>query len=287
MDFMDYRTLISTDELADHLADPRWAIIDCRFQLADPQYGQREYLKAHIPGAVYCHLDNDLCGPVEKGKTGRHPLPDPERLARNFARWGIDSGVQVVVYDDWEAASGGIAARLWWSLRWLGHEAVAVLDGGWRQWRLEGRPVRGGEETRRASKFMPCRRDEWLAHSDDIERMRQNDAFRVIDSRAAERYRGEQEPIDPVAGHIPGALSAPYFENIGPGGLMLSPEELRKRFENLLGDVPARDVAFYCGSGVTAALNLLALAHAGMGAARLYVGSWSEWITDPSRPVSR
>lgn len=284
---MTFTTLISTSELANHLNDPGWALVDCRFSLIDTEQGRRHYLQSHIPGAVYAHLDEDLCAPVVPGVTGRHPLPKINKLVQNLSQWGIGSGIQVVVYDDWPGASGAIAARLWWTLRWLGHDAVALLDGGWERWKAENRSVVDGEEVRERREFIPYPRLEFIATSDDVEVMRRDPTYLVVDSRGADRYRGENETIDPVAGHIPGAISAPYAENIGSEGLFLSKEALQRRFQMLLGDLQAENIVFYCGSGVTAAHNLVALAYAGLGDARLYVGSWSEWITDPDRPVAK
>lgn len=280
---MLYTTILSTSELADHLADPDWAIVDCRFWLADSERGRRDYQQAHIPGAVYAHLDEDLSGPIVPGKTGRHPLPAVDAIAQTFSNWGIDSRVQVVAYDD---AGASMAGRVWWMLRWLGHDAVAVLDGGFPHWQKEGRTTRSGVETRSPRSFAPYPRPEMLASTADVLAAMRDAHQLVFDSRAAERYRGENETIDPVAGHIPGAVSAPYADNIGPDGLFLPREALRDRFEALLDDVPAEQTMFYCGSGVSAAQNLIALAHAGLGDARLYAGSWSEWIADPSRPIA-
>lgn len=283
---MIYRTLISTSELAEHLEDPEWAVADCRFTLGQTERGRRDYLESHVPGAVYVHLNEDLCSPVIPGKTGRHPLPSMELAVGTMTRLGIRPETQIVVYDDWPGASGGIAARLWWMSRWLGHEAVAVLDGGWQRWVEEGRPVRGGEERRPSREFHPHLRPEFYASSQDVDALRSDPTSRVFDSRSADRYRGENETIDPVAGHIPGAFSAPYADNAGSDGRFRSPQELRERFEALLDGVPAERAVFYCGSGVTAAHNVLALAHAGLGDARLYVGSWSDWITDLEHPIA-
>lgn len=283
---MAFSTLISTTDLSEHLNEPGWVIVDCRFSLTDTEQGRSHYLQSHIPGAIYAHLDEDLCAPVVTGVTGRHPLPKIEVLAEKFSSWGIGSGVQVVVYDDWPGASGAIAARLWWTLHWLGHDSVALLDGGWERWISENRPVARGKEVNDYRQFHPYPRLELIATSDDIEVIRNDPKYTIIDSRGADRYRGENETIDPIAGHIPGAISAPYNDNIGPDGLFLSVEALRGRFEMLLDDQEAENVVFYCGSGVTAAHNLVAFAHAGRGYARLYVGSWSEWITDPNRPIA-
>jgi thiosulfate/3-mercaptopyruvate sulfurtransferase len=280
---MSCTTILSTSELALHLSDSDWAIVDCRFWLDDTERGRRDYRQAHIPGAVYAHLDEDLSGPIVAGKTGRHPLPKIDAITKTLSDWGIDSSVQVVAYDD---AGGSMAARLWWMLRWLGHQAAAVLDGGFPHWQQEGRETRDGVETRSPRSFWPRSRPDTLVNTGDILAAMSGQKLRVFDSRAADRYRGENETIDPVAGHIPGAVCAPYAGNIGPDGRFLPREELRARFEALLGDVPAGQAAFYCGSGVSAAHNLLALAHAGLGEARLYAGSWSEWIVDPSRPIA-
>ncbi len=178
------------------------------------------------------------------------------------------------------------SGRLWWMLRWLGHDAVAVLDGGWQVWQGEGRATRSGEETRLPVEFIPQPRPELAVDADAVQTLRTDDAYKVVDSRAADRYRGENETIDPIGGHIPGAISGPFAENLGPDGRFKSPEALRNRFEALLGGTPADHTVFYCGSGVSAAHNILALAHAGLGDARLYPGSWSEWIVDPQRPVA-
>ncbi len=282
---MPYTTILSTSELAKHLDDPGWAIVDCRFWLADTERGRRDYRQAHIPGAVYAHLDEDLSGPIIRGKTGRHPLPDVDVMTQRISDWGIASGVQVVAYDD--AGGSMAAARLWWLLRWLGHAAAAVLDGGWTRWQREGRETRGGVETRSPRSFVPQPRPERVMSAAEVLAALGDPDRRLLDSRSADRYRGENETIDPVAGHIPGAICAPYADNLGRDGLFQSPEALRARFEALLGDAPAERVVFYCGSGVTAAHNVLAVAHAGLGDARLYAGSWSEWITEPDRPIQR
>ncbi len=283
---MSHTTLITAQELVEHLADPNWAILDCRFNLADPDEGRREYLLAHIPGAVYVHLEQDLCSPHLPGRTGRHQLAPLEQLVEKFSRWGIDRQVQVVLYDDYPGGIGAMAARGWWTLHYLGHPAAAVLDGGWVHWKSAGLPQRSGDEQRPRRAFQPQVHPQLLATAEEVARMRLDPACRVFDSRAADRYRGENETIDPVAGHIPGAISAPYAENLDANGRFLPAEALRQRFKTLLGSVPPERAVFYCGSGVTAAHNLLALAHSGLGFARLYLGSWSEWIRDPRRPVA-
>jgi thiosulfate/3-mercaptopyruvate sulfurtransferase len=281
---MPYTTLISVQELRNHIADPDWAIIDCRFSLEDAERGRKAYLNAHIPGAVYAHLNEDLSGQIIPGRTGRHPLPPQEKFIQTLSKWGIGPDVQVVAYDD---KGGSMAARLWWMLRWVGHDAAAVLNGGWPQWQKNNYPARSGTEIRKPGIFTPKIRDDLLFSADDVLDIVNNSSFRLLDSRSADRYRGENETIDPVAGHIPGAVSAPFSENLNPDGCFLSRKELRARFLKLLDDIPSERTVFYCGSGVTAAHNLLALAHAGLGDARLYAGSWSEWITDPKRPVAK
>ncbi len=279
---MAYQTLISAKELAGTRLSPDWAIVDCRFLLRDSERGRHDYEQAHIPGAVYAHLNEDLSGDIVPGKTGRHPLPSVEKLARTLSNWGIDSAVQVVAYDDRDGSMA--AARLWWLLRWLGHDAVAVLDGGWQQWRQAGYPVASGVESRAPRTFLPQVRGELAVTAEDVLAMAHRPDLRLIDARSGERFRGEQEPIDPVAGHIPGAVSAPYTEMLDAEGRFLPAQALRTHFQQVLGDTPPDQAVFYCGSGVTAAHELLALAHAGLGTGRLYAGSWSDWITDPSRP---
>lgn len=279
-----YKTLISTGNLIEKLGNPEWVIIDCRFALTDIEQGRRDYLEAHIPGALYAHLNEDLCGKIIPGETGRHPLPPVDTLVKTFSKWGIDSHVQVIAYDD----SGGAmaAARLWWLLHWLGHDAVAVLDGGWSIWKDQNLPIKTGMETRKPLTFIPDLKEEIHSSAEDVLKMSNDRGSLILDSREIERYRGEFEPIDPIAGHIPNALPAPYKENLNSQGKFLQPEILRKRFKALMGDIPANRTVFYCGSGVTAAQNVLALAYAGLGQAKLYAGSWSEWITDSKHPIA-
>lgn len=282
---MLYTTLISPAELRPHLDDPDWVVVDCRYVLSDEERGHHAYRAGHIPGAIYAHLKKDMAGPIVPGRTGRHPLPDPDQFAATLARWGVGAGGQVVAYDDTGGALA--AARLWWLLRWLGHDAVAVLDGGWPAWQAAGYPTATGDESPRAARsFTPHPHPELIVDTAAVNELRTDPRYRVFDSRAADRYRGENETIDSVAGHIPGAYSAPYAANLDPQGRFLPPAALQARLRALLGDVPAAHAVFYCGSGVTSAHNILALAHAGLGTALLYPGSWSEWIADPTRPVA-
>jgi thiosulfate/3-mercaptopyruvate sulfurtransferase len=280
---MAFRTLISTSVLAMHLEDDPVAIVDCRFKLGDESWGEQAYVAAHIPHAVYAHLDRDLSGP-KNGTNGRHPLPDPDAVTRTFTRFGITSGVQVVAYDQ---DNGMFASRLWWMLRWLGHDAVAVLDGGFAKWTAEGRDTRSGTETRAAQTFIAAPRPDLLATVDQVAALRADRNWRLVDARAPERFRGDVEPLDGVAGHIPGAVNHCYQTNLDDEGSFRSPEELRAHMRATLGDHPADRIVCYCGSGVTACHNLLALEHAGLTGARLYAGSWSEWSSDPARPVEK
>ena len=275
-------TLISTSELQPHLTDENWAIVDCRFDLARPEWGFGEYQKSHIPGAIYAHIDKDLAGPVTP-VSGRHPLPDIDAFVRRLEAWGIGDETQVVAYD---TSGGSFAVRLWWLLRWLGHPAVAVLDGGFPKWEAEGRPTTVGIETRPPAEFHPSPDWSIIATADEVDRIRQDPDYLLIDARAPERYRGEVEPIDPVAGHIPGAINRFYGLNLGPDGTFLPPEALRRQFQQLIGSIPPDHVVVYCGSGVTSIHHLLALELAGLPGPRLYAGSWSEWIRDPKRPVA-
>lgn len=279
---MEFSTLISVEGLAQNLKHPDWVIVDCRFSLADTNKGRQEFQDAHIPGALYAHLDDDLSGQVVPGKTGRHPLPDVGILADKLGRWGIGNGTQVVVYDD---DGGMIAARLWWLLRWLGHNKVAVLDGGYSAWTADGHEVDDKGALPEPKHFVPEIKPEMLVTAEGVLLNFGDPGKKLIDSRAPERYRGEQEPIDVVAGRIPGAENYFWGTNLDSSGHMHLKQVLRGRFESLFGDIESEKITFYCGSGVTAAHNVLAVAHAGLGMSCMYAGSWSEWITDPERPI--
>lgn len=275
---MEPDPIITASELSDHLDDPGWLVVDCRFALANPDEKEIQYLEAHIPGAIYVHLDRDLSAEIIPGKTGRHPLPAPEQAARRLGELGITSKMQVVAYDD---QGGALAAgRLWLILRWLGHDRAAVLDGGWQKWLQEARPTVSGRESRPPGTFEINLREGLFAGIDEVERIRQDPDYRLVDIRLPERYRGEVEPLDRIAGHIPGAINIPYLSNLAEDWTFLPPEVLRKRYSAILGDVNISQVVLYCGSGVTSILSLLALLHAGLGQARIYPGSWSEWIAD-------
>ena len=280
---MAFTTLISTGALALHLPDSAFVIVDCRFKLDDVQWGEREYVAAHIPGASYAHLDRDLSG-AKTGTNGRHPLPDPKTLSATLGRLGIESGLQVVAYDQ---GNGMFASRLWWLLRWLGHDAVAVLDGGFAKWTAEARETRTGVEHAAPRAFHGSPRAAMTVDANAVASLMKQGGWRLIDARAPERYRGEVEPLDKLPGHIPGAANHFFQTNVDEKGVFLTPEDLRTRHAPALGGVAPDHVVAYCGSGVTACHNLLAMEHAGLAGAKLYAGSWSEWSADPQRPVER
>jgi thiosulfate/3-mercaptopyruvate sulfurtransferase len=282
---MKYETIIDATIARDHLGDPSWAFVDCRFFLAEPERGAREYASSHVAGAVYAHLDRDLSGPVTRGVTGRHPLPSPEALARTLGALGIGPGTQVVAYD--ESSGAMAAARLWWLLTWAGHDAAAVLDGGLKGWQARGLPTASGIEKRPEASFTVRVRPQMTVDAAGVLAAARDPLYVVLDARTNDRYRGMNETVDPVAGHIPGALSAPYADSMNEDGSFRSPRELAEAMDRLAGNRDAQHTIFYCGSGVTAAHRVLACAHAGKGIPLLYPGSWSEWITDPQRPVAR
>jgi len=273
-----FESYISYEDAAAHLQDPDWLFVDCRFVLADKAQGRRDYEEAHIPGAVFADLDRDLSASHIPGVSGRHPLPAKDEFVRTLRRLGVTDRTQVAAYD---AQAGQLAAgRLWWMLKWAGHAAAAVLDGGMTHWRARGLPLRGGVEVRSAGEFTANFDDGLQATVDELERDR---TLALLDARAADRFRGENETIDPVGGHIPGARSAPYVENIAPDGRLRSADEIAARFAALVGDAAAERVVMYCGSGVSAVQNVLAWRHVRGTMPRLYVGSWSEWIVDSRR----
>jgi thiosulfate/3-mercaptopyruvate sulfurtransferase len=272
--------LVDTEILARHLADPDWVVFDCRHDLTDPARGRADYASSHIPGARFLGLDQDLSAP-KTGKNGRHPLPKPEELVRKLARAGVDSRRQVVAYD---AQGGAMAARLWWMLRWLGHLPVAVLDGGWNRWITEGRPQTADIPKPKRARFAGKPSRIWVgaryvrAHLDDARTV-------LLDARAPDRFRGQNETLDPVGGRIPGARNRFYRDNLDANGRFKTSETLRQEFADVLKGSDPQNVVNYCGSGVSACHNLLAMEYAGLRGARLYPGSWSEWCAAPSRPV--
>lgn len=278
-----HTTLISSAVLAEHLADPSWLIADCRYNLTDETWGRSQYETAHVPGAVFVDVAHDLAG-QRTGTNGRHPLPAVEDMAATFERLGIADDTQVVAYDQ---EAGAFASRLWWMLRYLGHDAVAVLDGGFAKWTREGRPVRSGVETRPPSSFTQRLRKEMRVTVDETFAYLGDPSVVLIDARSPDRYAGKPDPLDTIYGHIPGARNRYYRDNVSDAGTMRSLGELKTDFEKVLAGTPASQAVMYCGSGITACHNLLAMELAGLPGARLFAGSWSEWESDPNRPVER
>lgn len=279
---MSIGPLVDVAALARALGRADWVVVDCRFTLTNPAAGKAAYDNGHIPGARYAHLEDALARPPAAHE-GRHPLPDPERFAATLGSLGIAAGDTVVAYDE---GSGAIAARLWWLLGWLGHERRAVLDGGFAAWQAAGQPVEQGAPDFAARRYEPRRapRPDAVVTTSEIERVLAAGDL-LVDARAALRYRGEQEPIDPKAGHVPGARNRPFSDNVTADGRFRSPAELRAELAELLGDRRPEQLVAMCGSGVTACHLLLAMEVAGLPGGRLYAGSWSEWIRDAARPI--
>jgi thiosulfate/3-mercaptopyruvate sulfurtransferase len=282
-----FTTLIEPAVLAEHTADADWAVIDCRFELTQPEWGRGAYEQGHIPSALYAHLDRDLSGPVTPD-SGRHPLPAREVFAARLAAWGVDSKVQIVAYDQ---GHGAYAARLWWLARWEGHVGVAVLNGGFAAWQQAGLPVSQHPGARPARRFAPGKAIADVITTQELAQLlasgQLEGARTLIDARSADRFAGRNETIDPVGGHVPGARNHPFTTNLDSDGRFLQPALLRERWT---GELPGQDpakVISMCGSGVTACHNLLALEIAGLPGAKLYAGSWSEWVRDAARPVAR
>lgn len=275
-----YSTLIETEQLAGLLGTPGLVVLDCRFNLKQPEAGREAWQESHIPGAHYVHLDDDMASRANEG-SGRHPLPETPAFAARLGAFGLQAESQAVVYDD---AGGAIAGRMWWLLRWAGHSAVALLNGGWHKWIREGRPVSDDIPPERETSYAVSPQDDLWLSTDTVADALDQDRTQLIDARAPERFSGQQEPLDTVGGHIPGAQNVPFQENLDENGCFKSPEILRERFAALAED--ARSVCHSCGSGVTACHNLLVMAYAGLEPGQLYVGSWSEWIRDPERPIA-
>ena len=273
--------LINTQNLSQHLRDPAWVIFDCRHDLFDPAKGERQYRQGHIPGAHFASIDTDLSGD-KTGSNGRHPLPPPAAFTAFLARHGVSNTSTIVAYDD---VGGQFASRLWWMARWIGLTKLLLLDGGIPKWIAEGRelatevpapapaPLRG-----QADPLMVWSAADVLAHIDDTN-------ISLLDARPAERYRGETEPIDPVAGHIPGAANRFYKANLNADLTFRAADEIKREFTALTNHKPADQVVHYCGSGVTACANFFAMEYAGLAGSKLFAGSWSEWVSDPARPV--
>ncbi|MES2624630.1 MAG: sulfurtransferase [Pseudomonadota bacterium] len=273
-------SLVNIEELGNLLKSQQVMLFDCRFSLQDPAAGRRVYEDSHIPGAHFADMNKDLSRPHVPGKTGRHPLPSREEWSRTVQAWGINPDVQVVLYDD---AGGAAAARMWWMLKWLGHANVAVLDGGWQAWLAEGLPVFADTPAAPAATDFSYRDVKPLATLLTADQLDANTQV-LLDAREPPRFRGEMEPIDPVAGHIPGAFCSPFSGNLRPDGTFKSPEDLRLKFSTAAQ--AGKPVVAYCGSGITACHNILAMQIAGLPMPALYAGSWSEWIIDPSRAIA-
>ena len=281
---MPLAQLISPQQLAERQQSTGWVILDCRFALEDPDYGRCSYAEGHIEGAQYADLERHLSGPVTKGVTGRHPLPAADTFARQLRAWGISADTDVVLYDD---GPGAYAARAWWLLAWLGkRDGVFILDGGLKAWHAAGLPLSLDAPDKKPGHFRGQPDDKLVLSADQLQKRLGKPQMTLIDARAEARFRGEVEPIDPVAGHIPGAQCAAFNENLGPDGLFLPADQLKQRFAAMLQDRAPEQLVAYCGSGVTACHNLFALCLAGYPLGGLYAGSWSDWITDPQRGVA-
>ncbi|MBD8473825.1 sulfurtransferase [Pseudomonas sp. CFBP 8770] len=282
---MPIAQLISPQALAEHVDSPGWVLLDCRYSLEDVDYGQRSYAEGHIAGAHFADLGRDLSASVIKGVTGRHPLPEPGQLQERLQRWGIGADSQVVLYDD---GPGAYAARAWWLLAWLGkRDGVFLLDGGLAAWHAAGLPLSLDAASTEPGDFVGNPDHERVLDAAHVQARLDDPQLTLLDARALPRFLGEVEPIDPVAGHIPGAQCAAFTENLGPDGRFLPVQQLRERFDAQLKGRPAQQAVAYCGSGVTACHNLFAMTLAGYPLATLYAGSWSDWITDPQRPVQK
>ncbi|MBI2276902.1 MAG: sulfurtransferase [Dechloromonas sp.] len=279
---MNFTTLIDAATLQAHLADPEWRVIDVRHQLANTAYGEQAYAAGHIPGAAFLHCDRDLSGSLT-GRNGRHPLPDPEKLAARLGEIGVGPQTQVVVYDD---AQGMVAGRLWWLLRWLGHDRVALLDGGLQAWLAAGHTLSSELPALRPTRFVAQQRDV-LVDADYVQSFLATSRLYLIDARGPDRFRGENETIDPVAGHIPGAVNRFFQLNLQADGRFKPAAELRAEWLALLAGQSPEQVVHNCGSGISACHNILAMEIAGLSGSRLYPGSWSEWCADPARPVAQ
>lgn len=281
---MPLAQLITAEQLHAQMAQPGLILLDCRFSLEDPAYGQHSFSAGHIPGAQFIDLEKDLSAPVIRGKTGRHPLPEPGQLIQRLRQLGVNNDSTLVLYDD---GPSSFAARCWWLLAWLGkRDGVLILDGGLNAWKAAGYELTTEEVQLPPGNLDGRPHNDMLLTAEDVAAMLNDADVTLLDARGLPRFRGEVEPIDPVGGHIPGAVCMPFSDNLDSNEHFLSPQQLRKRFEAVIGNHAPESVVAYCGSGVTACHNLFALSLAGFPLPRLYAGSWSEWITDPQRPVA-
>ena len=279
---MQFKTIISAQQLNSIIENDSVRVFDCRFSLKDPQGGLKSYQAGHLPGAQFADMDTQLSAPMTQ-TSGRHPLPEPEKFAEQLQAWGVNNDTQVIAYDD---MSGAFAARLWWMMRWLGHDSVAVLDGGLPKWTEAGYALAQESGAFAPGAFKATANMRWLVDIDSVQRRLAADSITLIDARSADRFTGKDQKTDPVPGHIPGAKNLPFAGNLDQNGLFQNPQAIRARFAAVIQDQSGDKVVNMCGSGVTACHNLLAQAVAGLPPGRLFVGSWSQWIRDPSRPVA-
>ena len=279
---MEFKTIISALQLKEIIHNDNVRVFDCRFSLKDPQGGLKNYQAGHLPTAQFADMDTQLSSAMSE-TSGRHPLPDPEKFLEQLNEWGISNSTQVIAYDD---MSGAFAARLWWMMRWVGHENVAVLDGGMQKWSEQGHELSQESVKYPRGDFSGHANLDWLVDLETVKEGLEANKITLIDARAADRFTGKDQKTDPVPGHIPGAQNLPFGGNLTKDGVMESPETIKARFDSVIQDQAIDDVVNMCGSGVTACHNLLAQAVAGLPAAKIFIGSWSQWIRDPSRPVA-
>ena len=278
---MSYKTTISEKDLKNNISNNDFIIFDTRCDIKDSGYGIDSYTEGHIENSIFVDVDTDLASEKQQG-TGRHPLPKVETFCDKLSHWGMDNNKQVVIYDD---AGGAFAGRMWWMLRWLGHEDVAVLDGGLNSWVKNGNKLITSPTLFKKSYFEPTINNEMIATLRDVENAQHVLNTILLDARSKERYEGISDPVDPIAGHVPGAISHPLGTNLDRTGKFKDKEELKHNFDKINHDLKEKEIISMCGSGITACHNILALEIAGIKNAKLYVGSWSEWITDPNRTV--
>jgi thiosulfate/3-mercaptopyruvate sulfurtransferase len=278
----EFTTLIDANTLSSQLEREDLALFDCRFELGNPSWGESQYAESHLPGAQYLHLDRDLSSAITS-TSGRHPLPDPQEFARRVGELGGGPDTQLIAYDQ---GNGAYGARFWWLARWIGQRRVAVLDGGTAAWIAAGLPLESFRRTPRPQRMQVNLDPGMSVDTATVDALRLRPDTLLVDARGADRFAGRNETIDPVAGHVPGARNYPFAGNLGADGRFLDAAQLRQRWLTMLGSRPPSSLIAMCGSGVTACHNLLALEHAGMPGARLYAGSWSEWIRDPRREVA-
>lgn len=279
---MKYQTIISVEDLNKNLNTQDWLIFDCRFILKDPEGGLKKFNQGHIPGAQYADMDKDLASPMTS-TSGRHPLPNPDEFINKLQSWGVNNTSQIICYDD---MSGAFAARMWWLLKWLGHNDVAVLDGGIDKWTANNLTLETDTQQKAAGSFSGQANNDMWVDVEFVQKELAENNINLLDARSAERFTAKDTKTDPVAGHVPGAMSYPFAENLSKQGVFLPLEELQKRFAPMLPSSEKKEVINMCGSGVTACHNLLAMRIAELPMTRLFVGSWSEWIKDKSRPVA-